>query len=201
MGTILRKWKWLIVVGLALVFFAYVADPVGSFVVKTFLRFRSSQDQSSLTPRWRTFTNRECGYVVEFPSHPFENPYELSNRQAVVSYRQFVSVLATNNCFMVATLVTSLTNDFTEEQINLLLDKSVMGPVGPKDKLLAKRDIKLEASIGKEIEFQREDKFYFKMRCYQVGRKLQQLTIVEPLADQHSTNIDRFLDSFHVISE
>src|SRR5436190_17909062 len=81
----------------------------------SYLDFKSSHKEA--VPHWRRFTNNECGYVVEFPSRPFENPITLNNHQNVVSYRQFASALGSNQAFMVATLVTSVTNTYSDEQI------------------------------------------------------------------------------------
>ena len=102
---------------------------------------------------------------------------------------------------MVTTLITSLTNNFTDGQIDFMLDASVRGALKSDCRLIAKRNISLGANQGKEIEFEKTNKFSIKMRFYQVGHNLQELTTLEPLTNQHSTNDDYFLDSFSVISK
>ena len=161
---------------------------------------RAKQSGHPALPHWRWFTNKECGYVVEFPSRPFENPYTLSNRQSAISYRQFASALDSNHAFMVATLVTSLTNDFTDDQIKLLFDKSMKGSMRAGDRLISERDITIGTNLGREVEILKIDDNFLKMRFYQVGHDLQQLTVLVPVANQQSTNITRFLDSFRLLS-
>lgn len=111
---------------------------------------------------------------MAFPSRPFENPYALSNHQNVVSYRQFASALESNEAFMVATLVTSLTNAYSDEQINFLLDTVTKEALGADGKLLAQRDVMLGTNIGREFEFLKADGYFTKMRFYQVGHDLQE---------------------------
>ncbi len=117
--VIIKKWKYPILAVLALVFLISVADPFVSSILHS--SQERKREQRRTAPRWQWFTNRDSGYVVEFPSRPFENPYTLSNTQNVISYRQFASTLGSNNAFMVATLVTSVTNTFTDDEIKLLL--------------------------------------------------------------------------------
>jgi hypothetical protein len=199
MLAILKKWKVLIICGIVLVVLAYTADPAVEFLLRTFHR----QNQSSIQrdPHWQYYTNRKDGYVVQFPSRPFQRPATLSNNPAIISYRQFVSVLRTNDCFMVATLVTAWTNDFTDKQIDFMLDKAVNGAFGKGDTLISNRNITLGTNPGKEIQFQRAGKFFVEMRCYRVGNFLQELTVLVPLASQQSTNISCFFDSFRAITE
>jgi hypothetical protein len=202
MSAIFKKWKFLIIGGIVLVVFAYTADPTISLILKAF----DHESQSSVpnnNPHWQRFTNLESGYVVEFPSKPFEyhdNAEIISNR-AAISYHQIVSVLGSNNCFLVATLAESFTNDFTDEQTSFLLDNSVKGALNPDGKLLAKRNITLGSNLGREIEFQKGGNF-MKMRFYKVGHKLQQLTVLVPFANQEasqSTNASYFFDSFSLL--
>ena len=102
---------------------------------------------------------------------------------------------------MVATLADSFTNDFTDEQINFILDTSAKGALGADGKLLAKRNITLGIYFGREIEFQKNNEYFVKMRCYKVGHNLQEVTVLLPLANQQSTNASYFLDSFSLISK
>jgi len=118
--ALLKKFRILIAVCAAIVLLAWIGNFLDPFAMRW---LEKRQENAALRiPNWRRYTNGACGYVIEFPSRPFENPYSLSNQQNVVSYRQFVSTLGTNQVFMVATLKTSITNDFSEEQVNRLLD-------------------------------------------------------------------------------
>ncbi len=101
---------------------------------------------------------------------------------------------------MVATVVTSLTNNFTEEQIESLLNTSMSGGLGKGGKILSTHKIKLGTFFGKEVEAETAGKFFAKMRFYQVGHNLQEVVTLTSLTNQHSTNASRFLDSFSVIS-
>src|SRR6266446_2353582 len=119
--AIVKKWRYLLLGVAGLVIFLSVLDPVLECVSRMAWRQRQSAAQAKqVIPRWRLFTNNECGYVVEFPSKPFNNPYKLTNPQQVVSYRQFASALGSNRAFLVATLVTGWTNNFSDEQVKLL---------------------------------------------------------------------------------
>jgi hypothetical protein len=195
--AVLKKWKFVIFAAIVLVVFLTAVDPLLEYIES------SSRTEAPVQtiPQWRRFTNRECGYAVAFPSHPIENPYVLSNRQNVVSYRQFAATLGSNQVFMVATLVTSLTNNLSVEQIDFLMDKTAKGGLGDDGKLLAERKITLGTNMGREIEFEKSDGYFYKMRCYQVGHDLQTLTVRVPLATRESTNVLFFLDSFSLISK
>jgi|HubBroStandDraft_2_1064218.scaffolds.fasta_scaffold203677_2 hypothetical protein len=201
MSAIFKKWKFLIIGGVVLVILTYTLGPIVEFILKVFQRPAYSHTQ--FYPHWQRFTNREAGYAVEFPSKPFEyhDSDEIISNLAAISYHQFVSVLESNNCFMVATLSESFTNDFTDEQINFMLDTSVKGALGSDGRLLAKRNITLDSNLGREIEFQRAGNF-LKMRFYKVGHKFQQLTVSVPLANQQasqSTNASYFFNSFSLL--
>jgi hypothetical protein len=201
MSAIFKKWKFLIIGGIVLVILTYTLGPTVEFTLKIFQR--SVDSHTWFYPDWQRFTNHEDGYVVEFPTRPFKyhGNNEMISNPAAISYHQFVSILESNNCFMVATLSESFTNDFTDEQINLMLDVSVKGALGSDGKLLAKRNITLGSNLGREIEFQKAGNF-LKMRYYKVGHKLQQLTVLVPLANQHasqSTNASYFFDSFNLL--
>ena len=152
------------------------------------------------SPNWRRYTNSACGYVVEFPSKPFENPYSLSNRQNVVSYRQFASTLGKGQVFMVATLKTSITNDFSDQQINQLLDAAAENLIKEGGQLISKRRINLRSFPGKEVEVISKGT-YIRMQFYQVGHDLQELIVTTPSADRGSTNIAYFLDSFNTLTQ
>lgn len=115
---IVKKLRYPILGCLALIIFLSVVDPL--LVALRRSSEKRSQAESQYIPRWRWFTNRDCGYVVEFPAKPFENPYTLSSTQKVKSYRQFAAALGNDHAFMVATLVPSCTNTFTEEQTKML---------------------------------------------------------------------------------
>src|SRR5580692_4717731 len=145
MSAIFKKWKFLIIGGVVLVILTYTLGPIVEFILKVFQRPAYSHTQ--FYPHWQRFTNREAGYAVEFPSKPFEyhDSDEIISNLAAISYHQFVSVLESNNCFMVATLSESFTNDFTDEQINFMLDTSVKGALGSDGRLLAKRNITLDS--------------------------------------------------------
>jgi len=199
MWAILKKWRIGIFAGIALIVFAYTADPVLEFILRTFRR--TNQSTAHVRPHWQRYTNRECGYVVEFPSRSFENPYTLSNRQNVISYRQFASSLGSNQAFMVATLVTSFTNDFSDEQIKFLLAKATRGALDKNGKLISERDIALGTNLGREIEMVKGDGNFIKMRFYQVGHDVQELTVLVPNENRGSTNISHFLDSFRLITK
>jgi hypothetical protein len=161
----------------------------------------ASQSEQPPYPHWRRITNSEAGYVVEFPSRPAENPAVLSNQQGVVSYRQFVSSLGDKQAFLVATLVTSLTNDFSNEEVKFLLRKATHGAAGRGDRLVAERGVALGTNLGLEAEIMKANGTFVKMRFYQVGHDLQELTVLVPAANRQSTNINYFLDSFSLISK
>jgi hypothetical protein len=202
MAAIFKRWKFLIIGGVILVVLAYTLDPIVEFTLKVFQRPAYSHTQ--FYPHWQRFTNREGGFVVEFPSKPFEyhDSDEIISNPAVISFHQFVSVLESNNCFMATTLTESFTNDFTDGQINFLLDTSVKGALGTDGRLLAKRNITLGTNFGREIEYQIANKYFVKMRFYKVGHKLQELTVLVPLANKHasqSTNASYFFDSFNLL--
>jgi len=91
MSAIFKKWKFLIIGGIILVVLAYTLDPIVEFALKVFQR--SSDSKIQFYPHWQRFTNREDGYVVEFPVKPFkyDGANEITN-PAASSYHQFVSV-------------------------------------------------------------------------------------------------------------
>lgn len=200
MWPIIKKWRLLIFCGIALIILAYIPIPDLPVEAVSKVFQRKSQSSVQINPHWQRFTNHEGGFVVEFPSRPFESPVTLSNNPAIVSYRQFVSVLG-GNCFMAAALVTSFPTNLTEKQINFLLDSAINGALQDDDKLIVKRNITAETYQGREIEFQKADKYYIRMRYYQVGNTLEQLTILMPLQDHFSTNVDYFFNSFSLITK
>ena len=132
--AIIKRWKYPILAVFALLFLICVIDPLATSILRSSRERKREQRQTA--PRWRWFTNRDCGYIVEFPSKPFENPVTLSNRQNVISYRQFASALGSNHVFMVATLVPTFTNVFTDEQTKSFLSKAATGIVTPDDRRL-----------------------------------------------------------------
>ena len=204
MSAIFKKWKFLIIGGIVLVILAYThtLNPIGEFVLKVFQR--SADSQIRFYPHWQRFTNREDGYVVEFPTKPFsyhDSDDTISN-PAAVSFHRFTSILGSNDCFMVATFTDSLTNHFTAEQINLILDTTVQGALGADGRLLVKRNITLGANQGREIEFQKANKYFIKSQYYKVGNRLQTLVVSMPLTNQQtsqSTNTSYFFDSFRLL--
>lgn len=199
MRAIRKKWKFLIGGFAAIVVLAWVGNFLDPLVSNWYEKKHALA--ALATPNWRRFTNSECGYVVEFPSKPFENPYTLSNQQNVVSYRQFASTLEKDQVFMVATLVTSITNNFTDEQIDLLLDRAAKGSLNDGSQLLSERNIKLGAILGKEVQLITTNGDFGTMRFYQVGHNLEEVIATVPSVDRGSTNIPYFLDSFRTISK
>src|SRR5204863_855691 len=103
--------------------------------------------------------------------------------------------------FLVATLVIGWTNNFSDEQVKLLLGKAIKGGLGEGDRLVAERDIALGTNLGREAEITKSDGSFVKMRFYQVEHDLQELTAVVPFAERESTNISYFLDSFRLLSK
>ena len=198
MQAILKKWKPLIYIGFVLVILAYVTGPIVEFTIHVVQK--KNESDSTVNPHWRLFTNNECGFVASFPSRPFIHPQVLNNYQNVISYHQFASVLG-SNVFMVATLVTSFTNDFSNKQVDLLLDKAASGALGEDGVLLANHNITIATNPGREIEFRKANKYFIKMRYYRVGHTLQELTTLEPLTNKRSTNTSYFFDSFRLISK
>jgi hypothetical protein len=195
----LQKLKWIIIPGIAFVFLAYTLDPTIGFILK---HFRSNGDSTIQNiPHWQYFTNLADRYVVQFPSKPFINPQKLKENPAIVSYQQYVAILGSNDVFMMATLTTSWTNDFTEEQINHLLDRTAQGALGESGKLLAMRDIAIGGYLGREIEFVRSNKWFMKMRYYHVGNRLQEMTVMMSQAGKQSTNASYFFDSLRIFPE
>jgi hypothetical protein len=202
MRAIFKKWKFLIISGMVIVFFAYTFGPTVEFILKYFHSVDHSQVQRN--PHWQHFTNQEAGYIVEFPSRPFEyhDSDDKIDNPAAVSFHRFISVLGTNDCFMVSTVEDSFTNHFTDDQVNLILDTTMKGALGSDGKLLAKRNVMLGKYAGREIEFQKSDKFYMKSQYYKVGNKLQTLMVTVPFADQQiqTSNTLYFFNSFRLIS-
>ena len=101
---------------------------------------------------------------------------------------------------MVATLKTSITNNYSDEQINLLLDTASRGVTNKGGQLLSERKIKLGPIPGKEVETILTNGTYARMRFYQVGHDLQEVVATTPPSDRGSTNISYFLDSFNTVS-
>ncbi len=196
---VIRKCRFLIIIAFVVLLYLWVIDPLFNFALVSI--WKTKEFNAKVAPHWHRFTNAECGYVVEFPSKPFENPITLSNRQNVISYRQFASAVGSNQAFMVATLVTSLTNTYSHEQIKFLLDNAAHGTLAAGDELVAERDIRIGANLGREIEIIKNNGNFVKIRFYQVEHDLQQLTVLDPRAYKQSTNISHFLDSFHLISQ
>ena len=200
--TIVKRWRYLIFGGLAclaLVILLPAADHLLAFITRS--SEKRTREQAQSVPRWRWFTNQDCGYVIEFPAKPFENPHSLNNTQKVKSFRQFAAALGNDRAFMVATLVPSFTNIFTDDQIKALLSLTATGTLHSGDKLVEEREILIGTNLGKEIEAIKADGSYVRARIYQVGQDLQELIVLVPRADRHSTNISRFLDSFRLISK
>lgn len=197
-----RKFRVLagVVCGVFLLIMAcLVLDLILDPVLVNFLDRREAQRSSA--PKWRSFTNNECGYIIDFPNKPFENPIELENKDAVVSYRQFAASLGDGDAFMVATLVTSISTDITGNQIKSLLQTSTRGTVKEGDVLLAERDVTLGTNLGWEVEVKKADGKYFRMRAYQIRHDVQQIVVLVPMAERDSTNITRFMGSFRLISK
>jgi hypothetical protein len=198
MWAILRKWRFLFLGAAAIVILAWVANFLDPIFLHWYEERKALADLS--VPNWRRFTNNECGFVVEFPSKPFENPYTLSNRQNVISYRQFASTLARDQVFMVATLATSVTNNYSDEQTELLLDTAAKGLLKEGGQLLSEREISLGKFPGKEVEIIMTNGNFATMRFYQVEHDLQEVIVTVPSADRRSTNISYFLNSFNTLS-
>ena len=102
---------------------------------------------------------------------------------------------------MVATLVTSITNNFSDAQVELLLDTAAKGITKEGGKLLSERKIKLGEIPGKEVEITMANGDFARIRFYQVGHNLQEIIATAPSAKRQSTNISYFLDSFSTVSE
>jgi hypothetical protein len=204
MQAILKKYRFLIFGGLVLVAFFYISN-VFSGPIANFLTYITESWQKTTVqkkPHWRRFTNSECGFAVSFPSHSFEHPYKLTNNsQRIMFYRQFASVLGSNQVFLVATLKTSNEYDFSQAQVKLLMDKTMAGAMGTDDTLIYQRDITYGTNPGREFEFQKPDKNFVKMRYYRVPFYFQTLTVLVPFEDKDSTNASYFFDSFNLLSQ
>lgn len=202
MAAILKKWKFLLIGGLIIVVLAYTLDPIVGFALKAF--DHSTNSKAQFFPHWQRFTNKEDGYIVEFPVKPFEeSDASVMTNPAAISFHQFFSVLGSNNCFGVTTTADSFTNyNFTTNQINLILNATVKAALGTGDKLLSQRDIMLGANFGREIEVQKPNDLFLKARFYKIGNRLQNLIVSMPVENQQkqSTNISYFFDSFVLTS-
>ena len=199
MWAILKKWRFLILACTAVVILAWIFNFLDPLFARWYEKRKALADLS--TPNWRRFTNNECGYVVEFPSKPFENPNTLTNHQNVVSYHQFAAALERDQVFMIGTLITSITNNYSDEQTELLLDTAAKTPLKEGGQLLSERKIKLGTNPGKEVEITMANGNFARMRFYQVGHDLQEVIVTVPFADRQSTNISYFMDSFNTVSK
>ncbi len=203
MSAILKKWKALIIAGSILVILAYALDPSIEFILRLVEHTKKSSMDSN--PHWQFFTNIVDGYIIEFPSRKFEchDSNDVISNPAAISFRMYACVLASNDCFMVATLTDSFTNQFTTDQINLFLDKTVKGVLGSNDNLIASRSINLGSNLGREIEFQKTNGLDIKARYFKIGNRFQNLVVTVPFGshDLQSTNVSRFFDSFNLISK
>ena len=203
MSATSQKWRLRILLGflagiITLTIFVYFSDSILTSLANYIETHR--QVHREIISHWKRFTNDECGFTVSFPSRPFEHPQTLSNRQNVVSYRQFASVLGSNQVFIVATLITSLTNTLSDEQGEIIMAQIMRGVAGD-DKLLARKNITLGTKTGREVELVKSDGYFYKMRYYLIEHGLQTLTVRVPQADKGSTNISYFLDSFRLIAK
>lgn len=194
---IVKKYRFLIFGGLGVVIFLTILDPAIEFVLK--ISEHAKKPVIYTEPRWQRFTNRQCEYVVSFPSPPFTYFSPFTNNPHIVLFRQFVAVLSSNQAFMVTTLQTSFTNDFSKKQINLMLDKAMAGGMGKEDTLIYKRDITYGTNAGREFEFQKTNKNYLKARYYRMDNYLQMLIVTMPPENKDSTNILYFFNSFSPI--
>lgn len=202
MSAIFKKWKFLIIGGIILVILAYTLDPIVEFALKA---FEHSANSTQFSPHWQRFTNRDDGYIVEFPAKPFEqSDASVMTNPAAISFHQFFSVLGSNNCFGITTTADSFTNyHFTTNQINLILDTTVKGALGSGDKLISKRDIMFGTNFGREIEVQKTNGYFLKARFYKIGNRLQNLIVSMPVESQQmqATNVSYFFNSFNLVTK
>lgn len=193
-----RKCRLVIFVVLGL-FLLIVTCMVLDSALSSYLK--RSEVHSSSRSKWVVFTNNACGYIAHFPNWPFENPIELEKKDSVVSYRQFASTIGEDHAFMVATLITSITNDFTEDETRTLLEQSLKGVIKEGDEMLGGREVRLGVNLGREIEVGKSDGSYVRMRFYQVGHDVQEVVVRVPMADRNSPSIAWFFDSFRLLQD
>jgi hypothetical protein len=194
---IIKKYRSLIFGGLGIVIFLAILDPAVEFVSNIFESEKKPVVQTD--PDWQRFTNIQCGFTVSFPSPPFAHRDPLNNDPRVIFYKQFVSVLGSNQVFMVATLLSSLTNQLTTKQSALLLDKTMAGAMQNGDTLIYRREITDGTNPGREFEFEKPDKTFLKMRYFRAGRYFQTLMVSEPPDGKDSTNAEYFFNSFSLL--
>lgn len=97
---------------------------------------------------------------------------------------------------MVATLQASYTNDFSKEQIKLIMDETMAGAMEKGDTLIYKRGLIYGTNVGREMEIQKADRRFLKARYYRIGKYLQMLIVIAPPENTDSTNISYFFNSF-----
>ncbi len=161
----------------------------------------TTQIHVSPTPLdWRTFVSTELRFSILFPRKPKESTETTTNRVGLMLVRQYYSELDRATAYGVSVGDLPLTNKFSEEQIEIMLDAGRNEALGTDGKLVAERKIALGPNLGREFDMEKlGGKAFVKARVYYVEGRIYTLTTVGSSRERVLQNASRFLDSFKLI--
>jgi hypothetical protein len=117
-----------------------------------------------------------------------------------MSVRQYYSKLDRVTAYGISVGDLPITNKFSDERIQIMLDAGRDEALGPDGKLLTERKIILGSNPGREFDMEKlNGEAFVKVRVWFVENRIYTLTAVGPSRERVLTNASRFLDSFKLI--
>jgi len=185
---------WIVISALVVVFFSatsWILSRIASPPVTTIVT-RPPWD-------WRTVVSTEERFSITFPNKPKVQTQTTTNRAGVMFVRQYHSEVDRMTAFGISVTDLPVTNQFSEEQVQIMLDAGRNEALGTDGKLLDERKITLGQNLGREFDMEKLGGTAFvRVRVYFVEGRIYTLTAVGSSRENALKKASEFLDSFRL---
>lgn len=148
-------------------------------------------------PDWKEYTYKDHLMAFSLPAPPHFKTQDADTDHGKSTIYAYSAPAGNGAVFMVS--ATEYTGTLTDaEQAELLASAVKASPTNLKATVISNKKIALEDHSGVELEMTSE-KWHVRYRIFVVATKMYQLIYMTPAAAPVSPEVDKFLNSFHIL--